>query len=103
MLPFRATQAGLDRRESGHPGPRPGEHLGHSGTGARHQRTRSVAVTDIPPTPPQDPGAGGPGASVPPPPPPSYGAAGPGGVGAAAWQGPALADWPMRVLAGLVD
>ena len=38
------------------------------------------------------------------PPPPSYGASGSaGGVGSGAWQGPELAEWPLRVLGGLVD
>ena len=62
-------------------------------------------MTDIPPTPPQDPGLGStPPPPPPPPPPPSYGASGSaGGVGSGAWQGPELAEWPLRVLGGLVD
>jgi uncharacterized RDD family membrane protein YckC len=67
-------------------------------------------VTDIPPTPPSDPGLGStpppssPPPPPPPPPPPSYGASGSGGaVGSGAWQGPELAEWPTRVLTALVD
>ena len=65
-------------------------------------------MTDIPPTPPSDPGLGStpppPPPSSPPPPPPSYGASGSGGaVGSGAWQGPELAEWPTRVLTALVD
>jgi uncharacterized RDD family membrane protein YckC len=65
-------------------------------------------VTDIPPTPPSDPGLGSTPPPPPPPPPspppPSYGASGSGGaVGSGAWQGPELAEWPTRVLTALVD
>ena len=60
-------------------------------------------MTDIPPNPPHDPGAGAP-PPPPPPPPPAYGAGGGGAAaGSGAWQGPELAEWPMRVLAGLID
>ena len=65
-------------------------------------------MTDIPPTPPSDPGLGSTPPPTPPPPPPppppSYGASGSGGaVWSGAWQGPELAEWPTRVLTALVD